>query len=130
MPKKKSQRSPVTHRLLKALKSRQMIIAMSTLVVGLLVLAVPDLKPIREELLTLIVTLALAVIGSYAFQETSSSDRQLQMPPDELRELVEDVLSEMVDEETPSGETDEETTPIGKSTICLSRDARLLAQLV
>ena len=111
MPKKKSQRSRVTQRLLKALKSRQMIIAITTLVVGLLVLAVPDLKPIREELLTLIVTLALAAIGSYAVQETSSSDRQRQMPPEELRELIEDVLNEMVDEGTPSGETDEETIP-------------------
>jgi hypothetical protein len=110
MAKKQSQRSHISHRLLRVFKSRQMVIAVSTLVVGLLVVAVPDLKPIREELLTLIITLALAAIGSYTVHETASAERQPYIPREELRELVEDVLSDMVEEAIPSERNIEETT--------------------
>jgi hypothetical protein len=110
MSRKKSKRPQVKNRLLKVLKSRQMIIALATLGVGLLVLAVPDLKPIREELLTLIITLALAAIGSYTVQETVSSERQRDLPREELREMVEDVFRDMVDEESTPEEDVEKTT--------------------
>jgi hypothetical protein len=110
MAKQKSQHSQTSYRFLRVLKSRQMVIAVSTLIVGLLVLVVPDLKPIREELLTLIITLALAVIGRYTVQDTASSERQKPIPREELRELVEEVLSDMVEEVRPSEEKVEETT--------------------
>lgn len=103
MTKKKSQRQ-VKNRLLKVLKSRQMVIAASTIVVALLILAIPELKAVREELLTLIITLALAAIGSYTVQDTTERERSLTVPREELREMVEDVLSDMVDERIHSEE--------------------------
>jgi hypothetical protein len=117
MTKKKSRYSQRSHHILRVLKSRQMVIAFSTLVVGLLVLAVPELKPIREELLTLIITLALAAIGSYTVQETTSSRPQHPIPREELRELVEDVLSDMELEQNEETTQHGEKHPSSKTTL-------------
>jgi hypothetical protein len=111
MSKKKSTRLKARHPVVRVLKSRQMIIALSTFGVGLLVLAIPDLKPIREELLTLIITLALAAIGSYTMQETASTERQDKLQREEIRELVEDVLHDLAEEVNESKERHEEKTP-------------------
>jgi hypothetical protein len=99
MPEDKWLRRPVIDPLLIVLKSRRMIIALSALLVSLLVMAVPELEPVRNELLTLVITLALAVIGGYTIEDAARAGRErASMPPDQLREVIKDVLNGLVDE--------------------------------
>jgi hypothetical protein len=99
MPEDKSLRRPIIDPLLMALKSRRVIVALSALLMSLLVMAVPDLQPLRNEILTLVITLALAVIGGYTVEEAARAGRERTMIPDEaIRELIKDVLNGMVDE--------------------------------
>lgn len=95
----KSARRPVIDPILLALKSRRVIVALSTLIVGLLTLAVPDLESTRGEILTLLITLALAIIGGYTVEDAVKAGReQASLPPEDLRELVKEVLVGVVDE--------------------------------
>ncbi len=99
MPEDKSLRRPVIDPLLLALKSRRVVVALSALIVGLLVLAVPELQPVRGELLTLVITLSLAVIGGYTVEDAAKAGRdRATTSPDDLRDLVKDLLDGMVDE--------------------------------
>ena len=108
MREDKSLRRPVIDPLLIVLKSRRVIVAISALLVSLLVLAVPELEPLRGEILTLLITLALAVIGGYTVEEAARAGRErANLPPDELRELIKDVLNGMVDEVAEGNTTDE-----------------------
>ncbi len=95
----KSARRPVIDPILLALKSRRVIVALSTLIVGLLTLAVPDLQTVRGEILTLLITLALAIIGGYTVEDAVKAGREhASLPPEDLRELVKEVLVGVVDE--------------------------------
>lgn len=95
----KSQRRPLLDPLLLALKSRRVIVALCALLVGLLALALPEIESVRGELLTLIVTLALAVIGGYTIEDAAKAGRdRAAVPPGELRDLVKDALTGVVDE--------------------------------
>lgn len=99
MSEDKNQRRPVIDPLLLALKSRRVVVALSALLVGLLVLAVPELQPVRGELLTLVITLALALIGGYTVEDAARAGRdRAAASPDDLRDLVRDVLTGLVDE--------------------------------
>lgn len=70
-----------------------------TLFVGLLTLAIPELQAVRGELLTLLITLALAIIGGYSLEDAAQAGRERSaVPAEELRELVKGALSEFVDE--------------------------------
>jgi hypothetical protein len=97
----KSARRPVIDPLVLALKSRRVIVALCALIVGLMVMAVPELEAVRGELLTLLLTLALAVIGGYSVEDAARAARQRDPVLDEadqrhlLREVVESVLDEM-----------------------------------
>lgn len=91
--------------LLRALKSRRVVIALSALVVGLLVMAVPELAEVRGELLTLVASLALAVIGGYSLRDATRIARERNgngnsngASPKELRRLVKELLIELIDE--------------------------------
>lgn len=99
MSDEKSIRRPLLDPLLLALKSRRVIVALCALLVGLLGLALPELQNVRGELLTLIITLALAVIGGYTVEDAARAGRdRAAAPPADLRELVKEVLAGMVDE--------------------------------
>ena len=99
MPEDKSLRRPVVDPLLLTLKSRRVVVALSALIVGLLVLAVPELEPMRGELLTLVITLSLALIGGYTVEDAAKAGRdRAATPPDDLRDLIKDLLDGMVDE--------------------------------
>jgi hypothetical protein len=101
MSKEKLLRRPIIDPLILALKSRRVIVALSALLVGLLVLAVPELKALRGEILTLVITLALAVIGGYTVEEAARAGRERSnLPQEELRELIKDVLGGVIDELT------------------------------
>jgi len=93
----KTARRPLIDPLLLLLKSRRVLIALCALLVGLLTLALPDLKPVHNELLTLLITLALAVIGGYSLEDAARAGRDTQNPaPDQLRDLIKDVLMDVV----------------------------------
>jgi len=95
----KAQRRPIIDPLLLALKSRRVIVALVALFVGLLTLAIPELQAVRGELLTLLITLALAIIGGYSLEDAAQAGRERSaVPAEELRELVKGALSEFVDE--------------------------------
>lgn len=95
----KALRSPIIDPILLALKSRRVIIALAALVVGLLTLAVPEVQPVRGEILTLVITLALAVIGGYSIEDAARAGRErATLPENDLRDLIKDVLTGIVDE--------------------------------
>lgn len=99
MSDNKTLRRPLVDPLVLALKSRRVIVALAALLVGLLALAVPELHAVRGELLTLIITMALAVIGGYSIEDAVTAGRErASTPPDDLRDLIKDVLDGMVDE--------------------------------
>lgn len=99
MPEHKISRRPVVDPLLLALKSRRVIVALCALLVGVLTLAVPELEVVRGELLTLVISLALAVIAGYTVEDAAKVAREgAAMPPQELRELIREVLNGIVDE--------------------------------
>jgi hypothetical protein len=99
MSEDKSLRRPVIDPMMLALKSRRVVVALSALIVGLLVIAVPELQPVRGELLTLVITLALAVIGGYTVEDAAKAGRDRSTAqPDDLRDLIKEVLDGMVDE--------------------------------
>jgi hypothetical protein len=111
MSENKSLRRPVIDPLLIVLKSRRVIVAISALLVSLLVMAVPELVPLRDEILTMVITMALAVIGGYTVEEAARAGRErANLPPEELRELIKDVLNGMVDE-VAEGNSNEERLP-------------------
>lgn len=99
MNEDKAQRRPVIDPLVLALKSRRVIVALAALLVGALALAVPDIAPVRGELLTLLITLALAVIGGYSVEDAARAAREHQPPAEaDLRRLVRDVVDAALDE--------------------------------
>lgn len=85
--------------LLRALKTRQVLIALSAVVVGLLVMALPELEAVRGELLTLVISLALALIGGYSLRDAARLARERNGDgSDDLRELVKQLLIELIEE--------------------------------
>jgi hypothetical protein len=99
MSEDKSLRRPIIDPLLLVLKSRRVLVALCTLLVGLLALAVPEVQPVRGEILTLLITLALAVIGGYSLEDAAHAGRDgSALPPEDLRDLIKDALNDFVDE--------------------------------
>jgi membrane protein implicated in regulation of membrane protease activity len=95
----KSQRRPVIDPLLLALKSRRVLIALSALIVGLLVMALPELQPVQDQILVLVIALALAVIGGYSVEDAARAGRErAALPPEDLKERIKEVLDSIVDE--------------------------------
>jgi hypothetical protein len=93
----KSQRRPIIDPLLEVLKSRRVLIALASLLVGVLLMAVPELYPLRGELLVLVISLALALIGGYSVEDAVSLAKQQPPAPDvktELRAVIEALLEE------------------------------------
>ncbi|MBL8119621.1 MAG: hypothetical protein JNJ78_18975 [Anaerolineae bacterium] len=94
-----STRRPIIDPLLLALKSRRVLVALCALVVGLLTLAVPEVQPVRGEILTLLITLTLAVIGGYSLEDAARAGRErAAQSTDDLRQLVKDMLNDLIDE--------------------------------
>lgn len=97
MTTEKQLRRPIIDPLLLVLKSRRMLVALSALLVSLLIFALPEVEVVREELLTLVITLALALIGGYSLEDAASAARQSQAP-DALREQIREVVNVMIDD--------------------------------
>lgn len=94
----KRERRPILDPLLLALKSRRVLVALGALLVGLLVMAVPELAAVHTEILTLIITLALAVIGGYSLEDAAAVARRNPPQPDEdVKQLMRDVVDALLD---------------------------------
>jgi len=96
----KSQRRPVIDPLLLALKSRRVLVALITLLVGAVTLALPELSAVRDELLTLLITMALAVIGGYTVEDAAreARGRDSNLDDAELKRIVREVFDGILDE--------------------------------
>ena len=104
----KSQRTPIIDPLLLALKSRRVLIALSALLVGVLTLAVPEVSAMRGEILTLVITLALALIGGYSIEDAATAGRERAATlPEDFRGLVKDILLELLDQPDQPDQPDE-----------------------
>ncbi|MBL8162623.1 MAG: hypothetical protein JNJ61_11605 [Anaerolineae bacterium] len=82
-----------------ALRSRRVVVALSALLVSMVMLAVPQLEPLHDEILLLVVTLMLALISGYTAEEAARvGSESARIPPEEIRELLKDLLNGMVDD--------------------------------
>jgi len=106
MENDKLTRRPLIDPLLMALKSRRVLVALSTLVLAIILTQVPMLAPFGTELLMVLVTLSLALIGGYSLEDSARIARTAAMPQEELRDLLRLLIRSVIDE--LAGEPDEE----------------------
>ncbi len=92
----KRERRPLIDPLLMLLKSRRVLISLVTLLVGVAVMLLPDLAPLTDEILVLLLTLALALIGGYTLEDAVQIARQQPLPPDELESLIRLIIEAML----------------------------------
>ncbi|MFW5691462.1 MAG: hypothetical protein ACOCXZ_03065 [Chloroflexota bacterium] len=104
----KASRRPLVDPVLLALRSRRVIVALVALVGGLLAIAVPEVAAVRGELLTLILALALAVIGGYSLEDAAAAARRDLPPPAELEALIREVVGAVVDALLPRADDEAE----------------------
>lgn len=90
--------SPLIRLFVRVLRSRRVNVALTTFAVALLMLAVPDLNPVQGELLVLLLTLALALIGGYSVEEAARIARQQPPADDGLRQIIREVVEAALDE--------------------------------
>lgn len=102
----KTERRPIIDPLLLMLKSRRVLVAVAALIIGAVLTALPDLAPVREELLVLVITLALAVIGGYSVEDATRAARSESpaVAERDLETLVRAVLVAVLDEVLQPGE--------------------------
>jgi hypothetical protein len=93
----KSKRRPIIDPLLEVMKSRRVLIALASLLVGVILLAVPELSPLRGELLVLVISLSLALIGGYSVEDAVSLAKQ-QTKPADIKEQIRSVIEAMIEE--------------------------------
>ena len=73
--------TPVIGPIMAILRSRKFIVALASLLVSLLVLAIPDLTEVRGELLTLLVAFGLALIGGITIEDAAAKGREAAAAP-------------------------------------------------
>lgn len=95
-PLDKSTRRAIIDPLVLLLKSRRVLVAIVSLLVGLLISAVPALAPVYGELLVLLITLALALIGGYSIEDAAVAARQQPTDPD-VRDQLQTLLDAILD---------------------------------
>lgn len=83
--------------LLMILKSRRVLIAMTSLIVGLIVMAVPQLEALHNELLILVVSLSLSLIGGLSLEDAVIAAKQAPVK-DEMRQLIDAATDAIIDE--------------------------------
>lgn len=81
------------------LKSRRALIALAAVAVSALTLLVPELEAVHDELVVLIVTLALMLIGGFSIDEAARIARESDGEDEErLRALIKELLSELFED--------------------------------
>jgi hypothetical protein len=86
---------PVITPILLLLKSRKGIVSLCALALNVLVAAVPELAPLRGELLVVITGLALGLVGGIAYED-AARDAAAQ-PPQTNAELLKSLLNDLID---------------------------------
>jgi hypothetical protein len=104
MNTEKNQRRPIIDPLIMALKSRRVIIAICALLVGSVTMLVPQLEAVRAELLMLLITIALAVIGGYSIEDAAHAARGRDTSLDnaDVQQLIRETIERVMDETMPS----------------------------
>ena len=99
MTHSKSSWPTVKERLVGVFLSRRVITALAAVLVGVITLLVPQVQPIRDELLILIVTVSLALIGGFSLDEAARIGKERAGQDEEqLRELIKELLTELFEE--------------------------------
>lgn len=87
--------------LLPVLKSQRVIMALAAVLVGVITLLIPELQSIREVLVTVIVTVALVLIGGFSIDEAARAGKaSMNHNQEQLRDLIKELLSELLEELT------------------------------
>lgn len=95
--------TPVLGPILAMLRSRKFIIALAVLLISLLTMAIPSLAEVRGELLTLLITLGLALIGGITIEDAAKAGRDTAAEPvapvaDAVIDLVKAALETLITE--------------------------------
>lgn len=98
--------TPILGPLAALLRSRKVLIVVAAIITSILVSAVPELLPVRNEILTLVMTGALALVGGITVEDAAKAGRDRAAEPvktlrEEIRELVNELLDEMTAEPEP-----------------------------
>ncbi len=89
---------PILTPVLLLLKSRKVIVSACALILNVLVAAAPELAPFRNELMTVITGLALALIGGIAYEDAARAGRDAaSAPPQTDAELLKTLLGDLID---------------------------------
>lgn len=89
---------PIWTPLLLLLKSRKVIVSLCALLLNLLIAALPELEPLRGELMTVITGLALALIGGIAYEDAARAGREAAAAPVQPNaELIKLLFGDLVD---------------------------------
>lgn len=97
----KEDRTPILGPLLLALKSRRVLVGLCILIVGILMMLDPRFASIKDQLLVLLVTVALAVIGGYSVEDAAAAGRSAATdanydPALMARQIVNDILDALL----------------------------------
>jgi hypothetical protein len=92
-------RIPLLDPILLMLRSRKVIIAITSIAVSLLVAYVPELRHIQDALIVLIGSLGLALIGGIAWEDAATAARTraaqpVGVPLEEIRKAIIDALAD------------------------------------
>ncbi len=96
---------PIITPIVLLLKSRKFIVSVCALVLNLLVALVPEIAPLRTELMTVITGLALALIGGIAYEDAAKAGRDASaLPMQTNADLVKALLGDLVDSASENSE--------------------------
>lgn len=102
--------TPIVTPILLLLKSRKVIVSLCALAITLLVYAVPDLAPFREELTVVVTGLALALIGGISYEDAHKAGQAaVETEPANLEAAIKDAALALIeaavgDKEVVSGD--------------------------
>lgn len=101
--------TPIVSPIVALLKSRKTIVTIVALLINLLIAAVPDIAPLREELMTIVTGLALGLVGTIAWEDSARAARESVAEVIDVsdEELIKELLGDAVDTifENANGQT-------------------------
>jgi len=92
----KDQRRVLIDPLLMILKSRRVLIALVSLIMGVVIMVVPQLAAFHSEILTLVLALALTLIGGLSIEDAAHAARQAPTETD-IHQQVEAAMDAIID---------------------------------
>ena len=120
--------TPVLGPIMAILRSRKFIIALASLLISLVVMAIPDLAEVQDTMLTLLVTFGLALIGGITIEDAAKAGREKGAePPVSVPDALMDVVKAALDAYFNDAEVEVELTPAELETIAESVRAKMAA---